>query len=160
MKLTETLVGGMLTVQLTDAMLDGNVSAALSGIVPHRYALIDGLLWYSLNRRLEALWRAVQVVEPTIATKRGHDVANGLYIYVTTVPFHDVPEEKQARILHHIGNYLPELDTLATRTGDKRVPVELAALKELATLLQTRIAYPNDAGHGLEGILTSYKAAA
>lgn len=159
MTLTETIVGRMHTITIADIALDGKVTATLSGIEQHRYALIDGLLWYSIGRKLEGLWNAFQTVGRTPKTQRAHEVANGLLIYVHTVPFHESTEERQQRIATNINTYLPDLVTLAEQVRDQRVQDEVADVRRLATLLRDRIAHPHDAGHGLQGILTTKLAA-
>lgn len=154
MNIKETVIGKMHTMHLTDTSINGTISATLSGIEQHRYALIDGLIWYAIGRKLEALWEKFQTVERTIATKHGHEVASALVQYVHTVPFHELPEERQKRIAHTITKHVPELATLAKRVRDPNTESEVASVMRLAELLASRIEHPHDAGHGLEGIIT------
>ena len=154
MNITETVVGKMHTMHLTDNSLTGPISATLSGIEQHRYALIDGLIWYAIGRKLEALWSKFQSVKATHANQHSHDVAQGLLIYVHTVPFHESTEERQLRIAHTIGKHVPELATLAEEVRDPEAQAEVRRLRRLVESLRSRIEHPGDAGHGLEGIIT------
>jgi hypothetical protein len=160
MKLTETIIGRMHTMHLTDTVLGHTISATLSGIEPHRYALIDGLLWWCIGRRLELLWESFRSVQPDLATKHSHEVASALVRYVHTVPFHEVPEDRQRRIMDMIGKHVPELATLAKRVRNAQAETEVAIVRQLAETLKARIENPNDAGHGLEDVLTYQQIAA
>lgn len=156
--------GSMLTVRITSMAMASPISATLSG--PLLYALVDGLLWWCINRKLDALVACAQgqraPADRNDALEFGAAMVTGedLVMRCFTTPFHEHGEERQERIVAYIGRELPKLRALTYGPHHATATAELAELMELCTILQQRIANPMDAMLGLESMVEPRTAAA
>lgn len=151
MTITETSTGDMLTMRIDIATLSGPANASLHGRM--RYAIIDGLLWWALGRKLDALVAAAMrlPIHHNEEQAQALHVGEALVAYVTTTPWEESDDDRAARIYRTMRQRLPELAPLCALGQDHaREHSEATALVEL---LQARLAHPGDAGHGLDGIL-------
>lgn len=127
-------------------------------------ALVDGSLWYTINRMLERF--VASAVPPAVLTAETRslctaiDLGEGMVHYVFTQPFHMADDERAHRIMRTINNNLPALEPLINAGSN---PEERRAawveLRKLASILQARIG-ESGALHGLEGISTINQASA
>lgn len=150
--------GDQFTVKVRSSAMGSPLAASLAG--PLKYALIDGLLWWTINRKLDQLV-AVAMGQPRIEDRNqalsfGNALSTGedLVMRIYTTPFHEHAEERQKRILAYLSKELPGLEPI-TRHG-AHAPManaELAELIELCTLLKDRIDHSAEALHGMEGML-------
>ena len=151
------------TVSITSSAMGESITATLSGA--YLYALIDGLLWWTINRKLERLVATSMSTVPSAehAAEFGQALGAGeeLVHHVFTTPFHEANEHRQERIVTAILRRLPALAGI-TRQGPHAAmaKADLAELTELATLLRERIDHVAEALHGLEGMYTMEKLAA
>lgn len=156
--------GAMLTVRLNSTGMGSAISASLSG--PLLYALVDGLLWWCINRKLDALVACAQgqpaptnrndALEFGAAMLTGEDLVMRCF----TTPFHEHAEDRQERIVGYIRKELPKLRALTYGPHHATASTELAELMELCTILQQRIASPGDAMLGLDTMVAPRTAAA
>lgn len=152
--------GGMITVRLHSTAMASPISATLSG--PYLYALVDGLLWWCINRKLDSLV-ACAMGQPAPANRDealrfGNSLANGeeLVMQCFTTPFHEHDEQRQERILAYLHKHLPSLNAMAQHGPHRATSMaELAELMELCTLLQQRIQHSGEAMHGIGGMITT-----
>lgn len=156
--------GTMFTVRITSTAMGQEVSATISG--PILYALVDGLLWWCINRKLDALVACAQrqpaPAHRDAAIAFGHSLQQGeeMVMQCFTTPFHEHTEERQQRIMHYLQRYLPDLHPIASHGPHSTMATaELAQLTELATVLKHRIAHPYEAMHGIEGMVQVEQAA-
>lgn len=155
----------MLTVRINGTAMGTSISATLSG--PILYALVDGLLWWCVNRKLDALVACAQR-QPAPADRNaaiffGQALKDGeeMVMHCFTTPFHEHNQMRQLRIMEYLTKHLPGLEPLASHGPHATVArAELAELMELCTLLRERIAHQGDAKLGLEGIITTELLAA
>jgi hypothetical protein len=157
--------GDQFTVKVNSTAMGSPVHAALSGTA--KYALIDGLLWFTINRKLDQLV-ATAMGQPRIEDRNqalsfgnALNIGEDLVMRTFRAPFYDTTEAKQQRIMHYLAKELPALEPL-TRHGAHApmAKAELAKLLELCTILAERIAHPADAMHGMQGLITTITAAA
>ena len=155
----------MLTVRINGTAMGTPISATLSG--PILYALVDGLLWWCVNRKLDALVACAQR-QPAPADRNaaiffGQALKDGeeMVMHCFTTPFHEHNEERQLRIMVYLTKHLPALEPLASHGPHASVArAELAELMELCTLLRDRIEHNGEAMRGLDGITTTELLAA
>lgn len=131
-------------------------SATLSG--RFRYAVLDGLLWWTLNRYMGAFVAHCMPMVHHADMEQASALHDGeaLVHYVYTAPFAEADDARALRIMAFIGRHLPTLAVLATTP-------ELVALHDrmllLAETLKDRLDHPGEALHGVEGILKHQDAA-
>lgn len=158
MRITEHIEGHGYTVCIEASAMGTTVKAQLSGML--RYALIDGLLWWVLCRKLDAFVASCLPLPIHASMVHASALHEGerLVAYVHTTPFHESDEERATRTLRTLHHHLPQLEPLAKASElHQREHQELVAL---ANLLHERLLHPGEANHGLEGILTNAAKAA
>lgn len=157
--------GNQFTVKVRSSAMGSPLAASLSGMTKH--VLIDALLWWTMNRKLDQLV-AVSMGQPRIedrnqALSYGNALSTGedLVMRIYTTPFNENAEERNKRILHYMAQELPALEPL-TRHGAHApmAKAELAELLELCTLLKDRLAHDAEALHGMHGMLSTTTALA
>jgi hypothetical protein len=123
-------------------------TASLSG--PVKMDLVDGLLWYALNRKID-WFVATAITPPDQPDSHASFTGYRLALYVTTTPLYMGTSEMQARIMRTIANTLPELEPLiqAGPDPDKR-RTEFESINALTQLLRNRIADPTGTSHLLD----------
>lgn len=153
MTITEHTHGAMLTLSMEFGTMKGRLSATLSGHT--RCAIIDGLLWWALNRKLDALVAACMPLPIHASMEHAQALHEGerLVHYVHYTPWHMEEEKRQLKVCTTVDTHIPELAPLAALGPDHQR--EYQELKALATLLRSRIQHPGEAYHGLEGIIVS-----
>jgi len=150
--------GHTFTAKLNATAMGAPIMASLAGTT--KYALIDGLLWWAINRKLEAMV-ATSMGNPAAAdhdeaTRQGRAQAHGeqLVHRVFTTPFHSHSDERQAAIVAYINKELPALQPLTVGNPHAATAkAELAELMELCTILHDRINHPAEALRGMDTIL-------
>lgn len=151
MTLRETSTGNMLALSIDFTTLSGRMTATLSGHT--RAAIIDGLLWWALNRKLDAFVAACMHLPIHASMQHAQALHRGesLVHYVHFTPWHKAEEKRASSICGKVEEHLPELAPLASLSPAHQR--EHDQLITLATLLRKRLAHPADPYHGLEGIL-------
>lgn len=157
--------GTMFTVRINGTAMGSAITASISG--PILYALVDGLLWWGINRKLDALV-ACAMGQPA-PTQRDQALAFGsaraegeeMVMHCFTSPFHEQDEERQLRITTYLTRHLPNLHPIADHgPHSPTARTELAELHELVQLLSQRIIHSGQAMHGIEGMTTTELQAA
>lgn len=154
MKLYRTLTAEAVTIRVEATSLLGPISATLIAPAPHTGPVVDGLLWWALDRKLDAfLAHHVGTDDPISENVLFKGVQ--LLHYVQTVPYHESTRQRAQRIGNTILKDLPELATLVSTVPDPdgRAQAEHAELVELAHLIRDRVNHEGDALHGLDGMI-------
>lgn len=151
MILRETSTGDMLTLSIDFTTLSGRMTATLSG--PSRCSIIDGLLWWALNRKLDAFVASCMHLPIHASMQHAQALHRGeaLVHFVHFTPWHKAEEKRASSICRKVEQHIPDLAPLASLSPAHQR--EHDQLITLATLLRKRMAHPADPYHGLEGIL-------
>lgn len=157
--------GDQFTVKVNSTAMGSPVHAALNG--RFKYALIDALLWFTINSKLDQLvatamgQQRIEDRNQALSFGNALNIGEDLVMRTFRTPFYDTTEAKQERIMHYLAKELPALEPL-TRQGAHApmAKAELAELLELCTILANRIAHPADAMHGMQGLITDITASA
>lgn len=160
MKIHRTITGEGITITVRATRLGEPITASLSGHERFQYALIDGLLWWTLCRKLEAFTLGMANVPGLGAFQELEE--NGtparLLRYVFTTQFHAQGQEESTRTMRTILKHLPELEELAMGNAERES--EHRQMVRLAEILQARIARPGDAEHAVGEYLVNTTPAA
>lgn len=158
MRITEHIEGHGYTICIEASAMGTTVKAQLSGML--RYALIDGLLWWVLCRKLDAFVASCLPLPIHASMVHAGALHEGerLVAYVHTTPWHESDGERATRIMRTLHHHLPELAPLAQTSAMHQT--EHKELLALANLLHERLLHPGEASHGLQHILTNAAKAA
>lgn len=136
MRLNIHTAGEQFTVTITGTGLGKEHTASLSGLI--RWPLIDGLLWWLLDRKLDTLvaYCLPLPIHASMPHAQALSVAEGLTTYVHTAPYYRQDVPGALKTLRTIRNKLPELKPLA-EVGQE-VTIELQRINDLLTILMER----------------------
>jgi hypothetical protein len=152
MHLRRTRTAQAVTIHLEATRMGGQlIKATLSDQPDRTQAVVDGLLWWALDRKLDA-FVAYHVGQETPATEDLIFLGVRLLHYVQTTTYHEAEGEQAMRIGNTITTHLPELHGLI-EAGDTSAEAEHAELMALAQLIQGRIQRPGMPEHGIQAIM-------
>lgn len=151
MKITEHTHGDMLTLSIDFGSMNGRMNATLSGHA--RYAIIDGLLWWAMNRKVDALVAACMPLPIHASMEYAYalQVGESLVSELTLSRFECSSDEQALEGMAYIKGRLDHLAPLAELGPDHQR--EYRELVALTTLLRERIQHPGAAYHGLDDIM-------
>lgn len=138
LKLTEdpNACTDMVHVTVRASAMGQPITASTSAYL--RYAAIDGLLWWVLQIKLDALRNeAAQLpIHADMELAKALSTADGLLMYAHTVRYHSADGDDLQRIVRTLHAYLPLVQPLQRLGG--AFPAELDEVKRLVAIITER----------------------